>query len=208
MRTVDSMDALSKKTARTAVRSARKNLSAQVRAERSKALSENVSMYIASLTPVVRSVALYYSSPDEPDTAPLMQALVNDGIKVYLPICEPEYQLSWVRWEPGIELVRSERAPVLEPVGPRFGTELFDTEDSDGISTLFIPALSIDSSGRRLGQGGGYYDRFLPKIEHTPVQIAAMVYDDEYVPAGTFTVDTFDAPVDLVITSSAVHHII
>ncbi|WP_313812755.1 5-formyltetrahydrofolate cyclo-ligase [Glutamicibacter sp.] len=200
------MDPLSKKSARAAVRAARKNIPEHLRATRAEQLCSTVREYLAQLTPVVRGVALYYSSPEEPDTEALMRQLVDDGIHVYLPVCEAEHRLSWVRWEPGIELERSAHAPVMEPVGRRYGVELFEQEEA--ISTLFIPALSIDSNGRRLGQGGGYYDRFLPRIEHTPVQIAALVYDEEYLPAGSFEVDAHDAPVDLVITPSMVHHII
>ena len=200
------MDQQSKKSARAAVREARKNLPDTVRTERAGQIGTHVREYLAALTPVVRSVALYNSQPDEPDTETLMRQLFEDGINVYLPVCEPEYQLSWVRWEPGIELERSPRAPVMEPVGQRFGVEPFEAED--GISTLFIPALSIDANGYRLGQGGGYYDRFLPRIAHTPVQVAAMVFDEEFVPAGSYELNEYDTAVDLVITPAGVHHII
>jgi 5-formyltetrahydrofolate cyclo-ligase len=32
------------------------------------------------------------------------------------------------------------------------------------IQVVIVPALRIDQSGYRLGQGGGYYDRALPKL--------------------------------------------
>lgn len=191
----------SKKALRTAIRTARRALPDEVRAQRSAAISEAVRRYLADLAPVVRTVAAYCSAPDEPDTEPLLAALAADGIQVYVPVCEPEYQLSWVRWVPGVELVRSPRAPVMEPVGPRRGLELFDE-----VATLFIPALAIDADGLRLGQGGGYYDRFLPRLEQFPVQVAALVYDEELVASGTFSVAPHDMPVDLVITPGGARH--
>ena len=147
-----------------------------------------------------RSIAAYFSSPDEPDTSTLLQTLVARGYRVYLPVCEPEYRLSWTRWEPGTALAPSPRAPVTEPVGPRHGTELFDQ-----IELMFIPALAVDAAGMRLGQGGGYYDRFLPGLDGRGTRIAALVYDDEFVEAGSFEVDPHDRPVGLVITPSG-HH--
>ena len=114
-----------------------------------------------------------------------------------------DYALSWVEYTPGMEFAPSALAPVMEPVGERIGTELFDE-----INTLIMPALSIDEDGLRLGQGGGYYDRFLPLIEDAPVRVAAVVYEHEYVPPGAVRIDEHDQPVDLVFTPQQVHQII
>lgn len=159
--------------------------------------------YLSQSTGVVQKVAAYCSGPDEPPTEALLDALVNEGIDVYLPVCEPDYALSWVEYTPGMEFAPSALAPVMEPVGERIGTELFDE-----INTLIMPALSIDEDGLRLGQGGGYYDRFLPLIEDAPVRVAAVVYEHEYVPPGAFRIDEHDQPVDLVFTPQQVHQII
>jgi len=192
-----------KKAVRASIRAARDSKDSQVRAALGKNLAETVLGYLTQSTGIVRKVAAYMSSPAEPDTAKLLDALVAEGIEVFLPVCEPNFALSWAAYTPGIEFQRSTLAPVLEPVGPRHGTELFDD-----INTLIIPALAIDEQGLRLGQGGGYYDRFLPLIEDSPVRVAAVVYEEEYVPAGTFPVAEHDQPVDLVFTPAQVHQII
>ena len=35
---------------------------------------------------------------------------------------------------------------------------------TDDIDFAVVPCLSFDRRGRRLGQGGGYYDRLLPQL--------------------------------------------
>jgi len=192
-----------KKAVRASIRAARDSMDTRTRAELGEKLAGTVLGYLAQSTGIVRKVAAYTSSPGEPDTAKLLDAMVDEGIEVFLPVCEPGFALSWAAYVPGIEFQRSTLAPVMEPVGPRLGTQLFDD-----INTLIIPALAIDEQGLRLGQGGGYFDRFLPLIEDSPVRVAAIVYDNEFVPAGTFPVAEHDQPVDLVFTPAQVHQII
>ena len=62
-------------------------------------------------------------------------------------------------------------------------------------------SLAVDRGGRRLGQGGGWYDRMLP-LRRDGVRVFAMVYDDELVP-GPLPTQTHDETVDAVITSDA-----
>ena len=140
-------------------------MDAATRAELGGKLADTVLGYLTQSTGIVRKVAAYTSSPGEPDTSKLLDALVNEGIEVFLPVCEPDFALSWAAFTPGMEFQRSTLAPVMEPAGPRLGTEIFDD-----INTLIIPALAIDEQGLRLGQGGGYYDRFLPLIEDSPCE--------------------------------------
>lgn len=189
-----------KKAVRTKIRAARQAMDASTRETHAKDLAVTVLGYLTQSTGIVTKVAAYCSSPGEPDTSVLLDALVNEGIEVFLPICEPDFALSWAVYTPGVEFVPSPLAPVLEPVGPRFGNEIFND-----INTLIIPALAIDAQGLRLGQGGGYYDRFLPLIEDSPVRVAAVVYDDEFVDEGSFPVAEHDQPVDLVFTPTQVH---
>lgn len=192
----------SKQARRAAVRAARRKISANSSALLAEQLAARVLDYLDSSTGTVTRVGLYLSMPDEPDTSVLLPRLVQAGIEVYLPVCEPEYQLRWAHWTPEVQLVDSARAPVREPVGERHDARLFDT-----VHTLFIPALLVDEQGLRLGQGGGYYDRFLPQVADKATRIAALVYASEYVPAGNFPVDAHDRPVDLVITPELVHTI-
>lgn len=149
------------------------------------------------------SVCAYISGGNEPPTGPLLEALVAAGFLVYVPVCEPDFQLSWTRWQPGADLARSALAPVMEPVGPRFAFKLLGH-----VGAILVPALAVDSSGVRLGQGGGYFDRFLAALPsgtqpgRPGVPLAAVVHDDEVFPAGLLPHDSHDAAVAFALTPS------
>ncbi|WP_422390315.1 5-formyltetrahydrofolate cyclo-ligase [Arthrobacter sp. N1] len=140
-------------------------------------------------------VTAYLAADPEPDTAPLLAELRARGIDVVLPVCDPGYRLSWVLWSPDIAVERSVRAPVLEPVGPRraFG-------DLAGVGLILVPALGVDRSGHRVGQGGGHYDRFLAEVP-SAVPRWGVVYRSEVLADGVIPVEPHDQRLDGIFTA-------
>lgn len=167
-----------------------------------------------------RRVAAVLSYGAEPDTGPLLAALHGAGVEVLVPITEPGRQLSWTAWHPGVDVARSSVAPIDEPVGARLGVETMETVD-----LVLVPAQAVDTRGFRLGQGGGYYDRFLaalyrqrsasstssvsgtdaapdagPAPSAVPVTVA-MVFRQELMTRGQVPTSEFDEPVDGAVTA-------
>ncbi|WP_284762155.1 5-formyltetrahydrofolate cyclo-ligase [Arthrobacter sp. efr-133-R2A-63] len=141
--------------------------------------------------------AAYLGVAAEPPTMPLLAALHAAGHRILLPVCEPERRLSWVYWTQETAFVRSKYAPIDEPVGERFDSDVI--KDATGI---FLPATAVDEGGNRIGQGGGYYDRLLDKLDadgNRPPTVA-VVYDHEVLPAGTIPAEPFDKPVAEALT--------
>ena len=153
--------------------------------------------------------AAYLGVGSEPPTVPLLAALHEAGHQVLLPVCEPGLGLSWVYWTPASEFVRSRYAPIQEPAGERHDTAVM--QHTDGI---FLPATAVDHSGNRIGQGGGYYDKFLaalaallgsggPAVDGgllPPLPTAAVVYEGEVLPAGSIPAEPFDRKVAAALT--------
>ena len=126
-------------------------------------------------------VAIYRSLPHEPPTEALAAMLHTRGTTVIVPETLPDLDLDW----------RELRADGSE--GPRLGLE--------GIAAarlILAPALAIDHSGNRLGQGGGCYDRALARRRPDAV-VVAIVNDQEYA-GPSLPHDAHDVPVDAVIT--------
>ncbi|WP_427171926.1 5-formyltetrahydrofolate cyclo-ligase [Arthrobacter sp. 92] len=144
-----------------------------------------------------RTFAAYLGVGAEPPTLPLLRALENAGHKVLLPVCGPSITLSWVYWTPATEFVRSAYAPIQEPLGDRHGAEVFGD-----VAGIFIPATALDGSGNRIGQGGGYYDKFLANLAARGLRlpVAAVVYQSEILPPGQIPAESFDQRVPAALT--------
>lgn len=142
---------------------------------------------------------VYLGVGHEPPTLPLINALHRSGHQVLLPVCEEGRELSWVFWTPETSFERSKYAPILEPTGHRHGPET-----AGGAAVLFIPATAVDLAGNRIGQGGGYYDKFLGHLATAgkEIPLAAVIYDDELLPAGRIPAEKFDRPVPAVLAPS------
>jgi 5-formyltetrahydrofolate cyclo-ligase len=136
------------------------------------------------------AIACYVATPEEPGTDPLLLALSARGCSVLLPVLQPDFDLSWAAFEPGA--LRSGRLGIREPTGTPLGREAVQ-----GVSVVVCPALAADELGRRLGRGGGSYDRALVGLPSGVLRVV-LVYDDEVLPA--VPVDRHDEPVHVIVT--------
>ena len=65
------------------------------------------------------------------------------------------------------------------------------------IDLVIVPGLAFDTHGRRLGRGGGFYDRFLSTLRGRTTTVG-LVFDQQI--AAIVPVDPHDVSVDLVVT--------
>ena len=104
------------------------------------------------------TILLYYGVGTEIHTEPLITALLEQGKTVCLPKCLPDHAMQ-------AQHIRS--LEDLEPdkygiPAPKAYCPVVMREDLD---LILVPGLCFDSRGNRLGQGGGYYDRYLEDHE-------------------------------------------
>ena len=122
------------------------------------------------------TIAAYYSVGTEPDTRGLIFALWKRGSYVVLPVLLPDGDLDWASYEGPGSLAPGPRG-VLQPVEPVRGTGTVARAD-----VVLVPALAVDVRGRRLGRGGGSYDRALARVG-PQVPTIALLYDSELLPS-------------------------
>jgi 5-formyltetrahydrofolate cyclo-ligase len=124
------------------------------------------------------TVAAYLPLRTEPGSHELLDELVRRGVRVLVPVTQPDRDLDWVA------------LPGDEPLGP---------DAIAGADAVLVPALAVAADGTRLGRGGGSYDRALARVPAgTPV--AALLYDAEVV--SQLPSEPWDLPVTAVVTPS------
>jgi 5-formyltetrahydrofolate cyclo-ligase len=141
------------------------------------------------------TVAAYVSIGTEPGTGLLLDALVEAGKRVLLPVLLRDGDLDWAAYTGAGSLVPA-RLGLLEPVGPRLGVDAVATAD-----VVLVPGLAVAPDGMRLGRGGGSYDRALRRV---PVGTftCVLLYDEEVGVA--VPVEAHDRPVRAAASPSGV----
>jgi len=134
-------------------------------------------------------VAAFVGVRGEPPTLPLLDVLLARGTRVLLPVLLEDLDLDWAAYD-GAGGLGPGRLGTLEPAGARLGRDALA-----GAGLVLTPALAVDGAGRRLGQGGGSYDRALPRATGP---VLAIVFDDELLEA--VPAEPHDRPVDGVLT--------
>ena len=134
-----------------------------------------------------KTVLLFHSTDREPNTAPVIGALLRAGKTVCLPRCLPGRQMEARAWT-GCEALIPSAYGIPEP-----GADC-PVVERDKIDVILVPNLCCDKKNYRLGHGGGYYDRYLAGYRGFTVSICPKEFLQDSVPK-----DEYDLPVDLVL---------
>lgn len=105
-----------------------------------------------------QTVMAYYGVGNEICTQGLLQTLLDQGKTLCLPKCLPEHQME-ARAITSLSDLEPDKygIPAPKDTCPVVAREKLDL--------ILVPGLCFDSRGSRLGQGGGYYDRYLEDYE-------------------------------------------
>jgi 5-formyltetrahydrofolate cyclo-ligase len=141
------------------------------------------------------TILAFASIRNEVKTRALMEAAWAAGKRIALPrvvhdeleLCLVDSQTSLVQGAFSVP----EPPADAEPIGP------------DEVKFALIPALAVDPRGHRIGYGGGYYDRLLPRLARACS--CAVVYDFQLISEVPNL--PFDVPVDLVVTDDRVIYV-
>ncbi|HLS39304.1 MAG TPA: 5-formyltetrahydrofolate cyclo-ligase [Ornithinicoccus sp.] len=126
------------------------------------------------------TVTAYESMRTEPPVEEIVRRLREAGARVIVPITLPAGVLDW----------HVAGDPDRRPLGQEVLAE---------VDVALVPGLGVDRSGVRLGKGGGYYDRVIPRLRPgTPAVV--VLHDHEVV--DELPAEDFDARVGMVLTAA------
>lgn len=134
-------------------------------------------------------VAAYVARPDEPATADLIEQLRLAEVRVLLPVLRSEPAWAWYTGPDGLS-PGPRGIPV--PTGPALGPEALGQAD-----WVWLPGLAGTPDGRRLGSGGGWYDRALAWAP-TRARLGLLLFDDEVL--DDVPTEAWDRSVHVLVT--------
>ncbi|ACA88241.1 5-formyltetrahydrofolate cyclo-ligase [Shewanella woodyi] len=178
---------------RSNIRAARRNISPQQQACFGQQACAHMLTKLEELK--VKRLALYLTNDGELDTQPLIKALWQNDIEVYLPRLHPFSQgnLLFLAYRSNTSLVQNS----LKIWEPKLDiTQMILPHQLDVIVT---PLVAFDEAGNRMGMGGGFYDRTLMNWERmgSPLPIG---YAHDCQQVNRLPCEHWDIPLPMIIT--------
>jgi len=183
--------AQAKAAVRRQMRARRRVLSGEARARASASvcsrLAADPAIAHATETPGRRgAIAVYLASPDEIDLSPFIREMLGRGATVVSPRWNGEsYDLARIAGLSDGDL-RKGPMNIPEPAAA-------ETVEPGEVAVWILPGLAFTTDGKRLGYGGGWYDRLLAAAGDDAVKIGVahdfQVVDDLPVAAHDIFVD-------------------
>lgn len=166
--------------------------------DEAKAKSAKINATLLALTDF-SAVMVFLPAGSECDIWDYIRYLLKKNIAVYAPVCVTKTEIRPARIRDLDQDLEVGKYDILVP--KEEGRQLIDAKDLDAV---IVPGVGFDEKGNRLGFGGGYYDRFLPKTKPSCRKIAVcyelQMKDNVYA-------EEHDFPVDVIVTEDAVYHI-
>ena len=144
---------ISRSDLRRQLRAARRALTPEQQAQARRGLAEVILRQ--SFLAESRHIALYLTNDGEIDPAILISRLREQGKQCYLPVLteDDKQALSFIAYQPETQLKKNKYG-IPEP---EYKVELAMRPQE--LDLVLMPLTGFDEEGRRLGMGGGYYDR-------------------------------------------------
>ena len=143
---------------------------------------------------VASRIVLYLANDGEINTSPLAALCRTQGKQLFLPVIKANSELEFARWDTNITL-QVNRFGIPEPDA---GAERCD---ASALDIVIVPLVAWDLQGRRLGMGGGFYDKALAGVSGPLlVGLAHTMQQAPCVPS-----DPWDISMDFVLTDTALH---
>ena len=139
-----------------------------------------------------KNVGGYYPSNYEIDDLNILDLLEKKNFKVSLPIIKKDNQMNFYSWSRNDPL-KINKFGIPEPVS----SKIFYPD------ILLVPLVAYDVSLNRLGYGGGYYDRYIEKIEKVK-KVVKIGLAFSFQKITSIPINQYDKRLDFIVTEKEI----
>ena len=141
---------------------------------------------------IFKSLGGYYPSNFEIDDLEILELLEKKNYKISLPIIKKNKQMDFFKWS-NKDPLKINKYGIPEPIpSKKFYPDI-----------LLIPLVGYDDNLNRLGYGGGFYDRYIEKIEKIK-KVIKIGFAFSYQKIKSVPTNQFDKKLDFIITEKEI----
>ena len=160
-----------------------------------KNLKVNLNKFISFLkinTNNLKNFGGYYPSNYEIDDLEILDLLEKKNFKISLPVIKKNNQMDFFGWSNNDPL-KINKFGIPEPISSKI---LYP-------DILLVPLVGYDNDLNRLGYGGGFYDRYIEKIEKIK-KVIKIGLAFSYQKTKTIPINQYDKKLDFIITEKEI----
>ena len=140
----------------------------------------------------LKNIGGYYPSNYEIDDLAILDLLEKNFFKVSLPIIKKDNEMNFYSWSRNDPL-KINKFGIPEPVS----SKIFYPD------ILLVPLVAYDNSLNRLGYGGGYYDRYIEKIEKVK-KVVKIGLAFSFQKISSIPINQYDKRLDFIVTEKEI----
>ena len=153
-----------------------------------KIKTENILFFLKKNNIKSRNIGGYYPCNYEIDDLEILNSLRKKKFKVSLPIIKNNNQMDFFEWS----LKNPFKVNKYGITEPMLSKKSFP-------EIIFIPLVAFDRQLNRLGYGGGFYDRYIEKLE-IKKKVFKVGFAFSFQELKEVPVNNYDKKLDLIIT--------
>ena len=154
--------------------------------------SDKFISFLKTKVPNDKKIGGYYPSNYEIDDLEILDLLDKQNHKISLPVVKKNNQMNFYRWSKKDPLTIN-KFGIPEPVSLKI---LYP-------DIILVPLVSYDNNLNRLGYGGGFYDRYIEKIEKIK-KVIKIGLAFSYQKMTSVPIDQHDKKLDFIFTEKGI----
>ena len=139
------------------------------------------------------NLSSYYPASYEVNVLKFFELNIINNLKILLPAIKKNNLMFFYKWKKN-DILQINRFGMLEPA-------LLISKTVPDI--MLIPLLSYDNYNNRLGYGGGFYDRYIDRIEKIK-KVIKIGLAFSYQKVKTIPINQYDKKLDFIITEKEI----